>query len=95
MILTRPDILYAVSVVSRFIVNSSYKYWRVVQWIMRYLRGTMDFGLMYGGSKEEECALVGYVDFDFIGDLDKRKSQIGYLFTLGGGIVNWKATLQM
>lgn len=48
----------------------------------------MDFGLMYGGLKEEECALVSYVDFDFIGDLDKRRSQIGYLFTLEGGVVN-------
>ncbi|KAH9658994.1 hypothetical protein KPL70_023693 [Citrus sinensis] len=38
--------------------------------------------------------LVGYVDSDFPGDLDKMRSQTGFLFTLGGCTVNWKATLQ-
>jgi hypothetical protein len=38
--------------------------------------------------------LIGYVDSDFIADLDKRRSLIGYVFTIGSCAVSWKATLQ-
>ena len=37
-------------------------------------RHTMEFGLLYGGLKQEGHKLVGYVDSDFTGDLDKRRS---------------------
>ncbi|KAH9678410.1 hypothetical protein KPL71_025698 [Citrus sinensis] len=94
MVLTRPDISHAVSVVSRFMANPGYEHWRAVQWIMRNLKGTMEFGLLYGGLKQEGHKLVGYVDSDFAGDLDKMRSQTGFIFTLGGCTVNWKATLQ-
>ena len=93
MVLTRPDISYAVSLVSRFMANPGYEHWRAVQWIMRYLKGTLEVGLVYGGEGKNGHTLIGYVDADFAGDLDKRRSQIRYLFTLGGCIVSWKATL--
>ena len=38
--------------------------------------------------------LLGYVDSDYAGDLDRRRSLTGYLFMLNGCAVNWKATLQ-
>ena len=60
---------------------------------MRYLKGTMEFGLLYVGLKQEGHKLVGYVDTDFTGDLDKMRSQTGFVFTLGGCTMNWKATL--
>ena len=60
---------------------------------MRYLKGTIEFGLLYGGLKQEGHKLVGYVDSDFSGDLDKRRSRTRFLFTLGGCTVNWKSTL--
>lgn len=50
---------------------------------MRYLRRTLEFGLVYDGLKIEECSLAGYVDSDFREDIDKRRSKTGYLFTLG------------
>lgn len=49
--------------------------------------------LVYGGLNEGGNVLVGYIDSDFAGDLDKRRSQTSYLFTLGGCTVSWKATL--
>ena len=52
MVLTRPDISHAMSVVSIFMANLSYEHWRAVQWIMRYLKGTMEFDLLYGGLKQ-------------------------------------------
>ncbi|KAH9658397.1 hypothetical protein KPL70_023479 [Citrus sinensis] len=94
MVLTRPDISHAVSMVSRFMANSGYEHWRAVQWIMRYLKGTLEVGLVYDGENKKGHTLIGYVDADFAGDLDKRRSQTGYLFTMGGCTVSWKATLQ-
>ena len=51
---------------------------------MRYLKGTLEVGLVYGGEDKNGHTLIGYVNADFASDLDKRRSQIGYLFTLGG-----------
>jgi len=62
-----------------------------VKRILRYIRGTSDVALCYGGS---EYIVRGYVDSDFTGDLDKRKSTTGYVFTLVGGAVNWVSKLQ-
>ena len=67
------------------------KHWKVVQWIFRYLRGTTNVCLKFG---KTDKGLTGYVDSDFTTDLDKRRSLIGYVFTIGGCAVSWRATLQ-
>ena len=61
---------------------------------MRYLKGTPDHGLMYGRSKQDENSVVGYVDSNFAGDLNERKSISGYLFMVNGCLISWKTTLQ-
>ncbi|KAH9762289.1 hypothetical protein KPL70_000762 [Citrus sinensis] len=94
MVCTRANIAYAVSVVSRFMSNPGKLHWDAVKWVMRYLKGTLDHGLMYGKSKHEVCEVRGYVDSDFAGDLDRRKSISGYLFMLDSCLISWKATLQ-
>ncbi|KAH9800568.1 hypothetical protein KPL71_000711 [Citrus sinensis] len=94
MVCTRADIAYAVSMVSRFMSNPGKLHWDAVKWVMRYLKGTLDHGLMYGKSKHEVCDIRGYVDSDFAGDLDRRKSISGYLFILDSCLISWKATLQ-
>ena len=43
---------------------------------------------------EVERFLIGYVDSDYAGDLDKRRSTTGYLFTMANGPVSWRSTLQ-
>lgn len=48
MVNTRPDLVHAVGIVSRFIVNPSKKYWKAVKWILRYLRGTCKSYLYFG-----------------------------------------------
>lgn len=94
MVCTRADIAYAVSVVSRFMSNPGKLHWDAVKWVMRYLKGTLDHGLMYGKSKHEVCEVRGYVDSDFAGDLDIRKSISRYMFMLDNCLISWKATLQ-
>ena len=60
--------------VSRFIANLGYEHWRVVQWIMRYLKRTLEFGLVYGGQNNDEHTLIGFVNANFAGDLNKKRS---------------------
>ncbi len=70
MVCTRPDIAHAVSVVSRFLSYPNKTHWSDVQWIMRYLRGSVTCGLLYGKSSSKSTLVEGYVDSDFSGDLD-------------------------
>ncbi|KAH9660266.1 hypothetical protein KPL70_024153 [Citrus sinensis] len=94
MVLTRPDIAHAVSVVSRYMAQPGKEHWKAVKWILRYLHGTVKCGLTFGQAKEEDDGLRGYVDSDYAGDLDRRRSLTGYIFMLNGCTINWKATLQ-
>ncbi|KAH9707030.1 Integrase catalytic domain-containing protein [Citrus sinensis] len=91
MICTRPDIAQAVGAVSRYMANPGGEHWIAVKRILRYIRGTSDVALCYGGS---EFTVRGYVDSDFAGDLDKRKSTTGYVFTLAEAAVSWVSKLQ-
>ena len=84
--MTRPDIGHAVGFVSRHMKNPGKEHWMAVKWILRYLRGTTDQALCFGGSN---IALQGYVDADMAGDKDNRRRTTGYVFTIGGMTVSW------
>lgn len=90
MVCSRSDLSYAMSMVSRYMANPGKEHWKAVQWIFRYLRDTSDACLKFGRT---EKGLVGYVDSDYAGDLDKRRSLTGYVFTIGDCAVSWKAHL--
>ena len=90
MICTRSDIAQAVGTVSRYMVNHGGKYWIVVKRILRYIKETSDVALCYGGS---EFTVRGYMDLDFAGDLDNRKSTTSYVFTLVRAAVSWVSKL--
>ena len=94
MVCTRPDISQAVSMVSRYMHSPGKEHWQAVKWILRYILGTVDVGLLFQRRVEVGKNVVGYVDSDFAGDLDKRRSTTGYVFTLAGGPVSWRSTLQ-
>lgn len=53
-----------------------------MKWILRYLRGTTNVGLVYDRGGGTSSCVVGYMDFDYAGDLDKSRSLTGYVFTL-------------
>ena len=92
MIGTRADIAYAVGVVSQYMTNPGPLHWTAVKRIFRYLKGTMDHGLSYGGSPISQ--VVGYCDADYAGDIDTRKSTTGYTFLLYGGAISWNSKKQ-
>jgi len=89
---TRPDIAYAVGVLARYGAAPSKAHWLAAKAVVRYLAGTLDFGLTYSPSASSE--LIGYSDADWAGDLDKRRSCTGFVFLLHGGAVSWKSALQ-
>ena len=62
-----------------------------VKWILRYLKGTTDQALCFGGSN---ISLQGYVDADMAGDKDNRRSTTGYVFIVGGTAVSWVSKIQ-
>ena len=92
MVCTRSDISHAISVVSRYMADPGKEHWNVVKWIFKYLTGTRDFGILFDQRASTE--VVGYVDSDYAGDLDSRKSTTGYVFRFAGGLICWKSTLQ-
>lgn len=92
MVGSRPDIAHAVGVVSKFMGKPGRKHWEAVKWILRYIRGTTEFGLWF--KKGEEFRVEGYSDADYTTDLDRRRSVTGYLFQVGGNTVSWRSGLQ-
>ena len=91
MICTRLDIAQLVSMVSRFMVDLGREHQNAVERILRYIKGIFDDALYFG---ESNFIVRGYVGSDFIGDLDKRKSTTGNVFTLARGSVSWLSKLQ-
>lgn len=89
---TRPDIMYAVSLISRFMQDPHESHWRVAKRILRYVSGTHNFGIHYSPTKQFE--LVGYTNSDWAGSVDDRKSTSGYVFSLGSGVVSWSSKKQ-
>jgi hypothetical protein len=59
----------------------------------RYLKGTADYGITFVKQKSD-LSVVGYVDADYTGDLDDRRSTTGYMFTLAGGPICWRSMIQ-
>lgn len=75
MICTRPDLAHAVSLTSRYMSNPGRVHWQALKWMLRYLKGTSDYGIMYKGFEDQTCdSLVGYCDSDYASNRDNRKS---------------------
>ncbi|XP_042033570.1 secreted RxLR effector protein 161-like [Salvia splendens] len=89
---TRPDILYATGLVRRYIENPTTTHFKVAKRILRYLKGTIDYGLLY--SATNDYMLVGYSDSDWAGDTDDRKSTSGYVFYMGDTAFTWMSKKQ-
>ncbi|CAM8895784.1 unnamed protein product [Rhodiola kirilowii] len=94
MVCTRPDLAYSVSVVSRYMATPSKAHWHAVKWLLRYVKGSLHKGLMFGQSDSATEIVIGYVDSDFAGSIDTEKSQTRYAFTIYGTAMSYRASLQ-
>lgn len=89
---SRPDIQFAVSCVSRFNNNPGKAQWLAVKRMLRYLKGTVEKRLTYhrDGNSEQ----LGYCDADFAGDSVDRRSTTGHIFILQNGAISWNSKKQ-
>ena len=71
--------------------NPGREHWETVKWILRYLKGTSKVCLTFGVGK---FVLEGFTDSDMSGDVDSRRSTLGYVMTYAGGIMSWQSRLQ-
>ncbi|XP_036340281.1 secreted RxLR effector protein 161-like [Rhagoletis pomonella] len=88
---SRPDICYAVSVLSRFNNNYGRCHWTAAKRVLRYLKGTINKKLIFTGNHED---IKGFCDADWASDVDERKSMSGYVFTMQGAAISWSSKKQ-
>jgi hypothetical protein len=87
---TRPDISFAVSTLSQFLENPGQVHWEAVKRVFRYLLGTKDWRLRFGGGKE---GLEGFTDADGASQ-EHRRAISGHAFLINGGAVSWSSRKQ-
>jgi len=68
--------------------------WEAVKWVLRYIKDTIDVGLVFEKESTGKQECIGYVDSDYAGDLDKCRSTMGYVFTLSQAPISWRSILQ-
>ena len=91
-LISRPDIAAATGMLAQYMSNPSADHWSGINRVLRYLRGTIDYGLSYSDSGNND--LVGFSDADWAGDLDTRRSTSGYTFHVGTALVSWSSRKQ-
>lgn len=85
LINSRPNICYAINILSQFIIEPKQLHMSPVQHILRYLRGTIEYGLLY---KNEKLELHDFSDSDWVGCSTDRQSTLG-CFSLGSAMISW------
>jgi hypothetical protein len=92
---TRPDIAYAVSVLSRYNSKPYTSQLTAAKRVLRYLKGTADAKLVFPGRASADIpVLIGYTDSDYTMDRADRKSQGGYIFHTNGAPISWQSRKQ-
>lgn len=91
---TRPDLAYAVGIVSRYMESPSVHHMAAVKQVLRYVKGSVNLGCHYGRKEEVQPRLIGYSDSDHAGDVNDRKSTSGVVFFLGSNLVTWVSQKQ-
>ena len=89
---TRPDIMFAASLLSRFMHYPSHLHLGAAKRVLRYLQGTVELGIKY--FRNIEVKLIGHCDSDWDGCIDDMKSTSGYAFSLGSGVISWVSKKQ-
>ena len=93
--MTRPDLAFSYSQLSKFLQHPGDTHLAAAYRVLAYVRGTVGQGIYFhdpGPTKRN--ILSGWVDSDFASDIDTRKSVTGYLLSLNGGPISWKAARQ-
>lgn len=95
---TRPDISFACGALGHIQSRPNPEHWRLLVGVCRYVRGTLDYGILYRSldvdGPGKGLKPLGYVDADWAGCIDSRRSTSGYIFLMGGAPVSWSSKRQ-
>ena len=97
MRLTRPDCLVAISILARFMKNPQKVHWTAIKDILRYLKGSLNRGLLYqasGLTLKDEWTLTLWVDSDYATCPDTRRSRAGFLIFLNKNLLSFNSVQQ-
>ena len=89
LIVTRPDISYAIHQVSQYLSTPRSTHYAAVLHILRYLKGTFFHGLFY--SAQSLLILRAFSDTDWVRDPIDRRSTTSYYFLLGSSLISWQS----
>ncbi|XP_042757982.1 secreted RxLR effector protein 161-like [Lactuca sativa] len=89
---TRPDLMYVVSLLARFMEKPKEEHMAVAKQVLRYIKGTMNYGLHYG--KDQSQKLKVFTDINYARDLENRKSTSGYVCLFSGAAICWSSRKQ-
>lgn len=92
LIATRLDIIFAASLLMRFMHCPSKKHYGIAKKVLRYIQGTIDYSIEY--QKGNEVVLMVYHDSDWSGNQDDMKNTFGYAFSFGSGVFSWASIKQ-
>ena len=85
---TRPDITFAVHTLAQYASNPDNSHFTAAKRILRYLKGSINFSLVFVGNKEKEFTVFGYTDADWGGYTSDGKSISGYCFYIGNSLIS-------
>jgi hypothetical protein len=98
---TRPDITYAVHILSLHLKNPGPNHLTAAKVVLRYLKGTKDIGLIFDGKQSMvtpsnlfSLRIDAYSDSDWAGDVDDRHSTSGYVLQFNQGTISWRSKKQ-
>jgi len=89
---TRPDIIFAASLLSRYMHSPSHFHFAAAKRVLRYIQGTTSCGIRY--CRKSIVKLIGFCNSDWGGCVDDMKSTSGYAFSLGSGVFSWSSKKQ-
>ena len=86
---TRPNISYAVNILSQFMAKPNDSHWKAAKKVLRYLKGRVSFCLLY--TDKFNVQLAGFSDLDWEGNPDGRRSTSEYAFNIGSRFISWSS----
>jgi hypothetical protein len=92
MTIARPDLSYAVGVVSQFMQTPQKPHLDAVRRILKYIKHILQCGIFY--EAKNQLQVHGYTDVDWASNVSNRKSTNGFMFSFGSGDVSWSSKKQ-
>jgi hypothetical protein len=89
---TKPDVMFAASLLLRFMHSPSHFHFAAAKRVLRYIQGTTSNEIRYCGNSKVK--LLGFCDSDWGGCVDDMKSTSHYAFSLGSGVFSWSSKKQ-